>query len=139
MSVMGNFIKRGLFTVVACLLLSGCFGRIQPIYSVVNNPIPSSAQFLSLREIGDVVERSAINRGWLVEEQYAGLYQLTQSKKTHKAVVEVSFDQSSYSIKYKDSVDLFYNGTNIHRNYNRWVKYLERDIQQNLQKAAMNR
>ena len=136
---MTNFVKRGLFTLVACLMLTGCFGRIQPIYSVVNNPIPSSAQFLSVREIGDIVEMSAINRGWMVEEVEPDLYEVTYRKKTHKAVIEVSFDQTSYSIKYKDSADLFYNGANIHRNYNRWVKYLERDIQMNLQKAGMSR
>ncbi len=136
---MYNFIKRGLFSVVVCLLLSGCFGRIQPLYSVYSHPVPSSANFMSLSEIGDVIELSGINRKWLVEEQYPGLMRLTFRKKTHMAVVEVSFDQSQYSIKYVNSTDLFYNGTNIHRNYNRWVANLERDIEMNLQKAALSR
>ncbi|MDV7341018.1 hypothetical protein RYZ26_15535 [Terasakiella sp. A23] len=136
---MNKFFKRGLLSVFVCLLLTGCFGRIQPLYSVYNHPVPSSADFMSLREISEVIELSAVNRKWLVEEQYPGLLTLTFRKKTHMAVVEVSFDQSNYSIKYVNSTHLLYNGTTIHRNYNRWVANLERDIEMNLQKAAISR
>ncbi|SCA56660.1 conserved hypothetical protein [Candidatus Terasakiella magnetica] len=137
--IMANFIKRSGLVVVACLILSGCFGRVQPVYSVFSHPVPSSAEFMSLREISEVIELSAMNRKWLVEEQYPGLLKLTFRKKTHVAVIEVTFDQSSYSIKYLNSVDLLYNGSRIHRNYNRWVANLEKDIEMNLQKSAMNR
>ncbi len=137
--IMSNFFKRSGLVIISCLILSGCFGRVQPVYSVFSHPIPSSAEFMSLREISEVIELSAINRKWLVEEQYPGLLKLTFRKKTHMAVVEVTFDQSSYSIKYLNSVDLLYNGNRIHRNYNRWVANLELDIEMNLQKHAMNR
>ncbi len=131
--------SRGLYVTAVCLLLAGCFGRIQPVYSVFNHPIPPAAEYMTLSEISDVIELSAINRKWLVEEQYPGLLTLTHRKKTHVAVVEVSFNQSGYSMKYKNSSDLLYNGSTIHRNYNRWVANLELDIEMNLQKAAMNR
>lgn len=136
---MTKFFKRGLFTVFACLLLSGCFGRVQPLYNVVSKPIPAASQALSMKEIGNVIELAAMGRDWLINKKQEGVYELTQTKKTHVAVVQVNYDQKTFSIKYKDSSDLLYNGTNIHRNYNRWVQYLERDIQMGLQQAAMNR
>ncbi|WP_417822318.1 hypothetical protein [Terasakiella sp.] len=136
---MSSFFKRSGLVIIACLILSGCFGRLQPVYSVMSHPIPSTAKSMSLKKISDVIELSAMNRKWLVEKQSPGLLKLTFRKKTHVAVVEVSFDQSSYSIKYLNSVDLLYNGGSIHRNYNRWVANLEKDIEMNLQKSAMNR
>ena len=120
-----------------CLILSGCFGRVQPVYNVFNHPIPQGAQSLSLKDIGDVIRISASKRQWLVEEKEPGLFTMVHRKKTHVAVVEIQYNQNSYSIKYNDSTDLLYNGRNIHRNYNRWVANLELDIETNLQIAAV--
>jgi hypothetical protein len=131
-----KFFKLGFLSLALCLFLSGCFGRIQPIYMVHNHPIPPSADFMTLDEISTVIERSAIDRQWVVKKEYPGLLRLTYSRKTHQAVIEVSFYKSHYSIKYVSSQDLLYNGSMIHRNYNRWVANLELDIEMNLQKAA---
>ncbi len=51
----------------------------------------------------------------------------------HVVVVGVNrigqeYSTSSFSIVYDDSTMLRYNGTTIHRNYNRWVRKLERRI-----------
>jgi hypothetical protein len=50
----------------------------------------------------------------------------------HKAVVDVNYDLKSYSIKYKDSTNLSYNGTSIHSNYNGWIQNLDKAIRTQL-------
>ena len=50
----------------------------------------------------------------------------------HFASVDIHYDSNSYSIRYKDSKVLMYDGTNIHRNYNKWVQLLDQQIKLNL-------
>ena len=44
----------------------------------------------------------------------------------------VVYDTKSYSIKYKDSSNLNYDGKSIHKNYNGWVENLDKAIRSNL-------
>jgi hypothetical protein len=46
--------------------------------------------------------------------------------------VDIPYDTRRYSIVYKESANLGYDGTNIHRNYNRKVQELDRAIQDQL-------
>ena len=50
----------------------------------------------------------------------------------HRAVVDVKYSAKDYSITYKDSTNLDYTGTQIHKNYNGWIENLDRDIRANL-------
>jgi len=52
--------------------------------------------------------------------------------RTHRAVVDIDYDTKVYSIKYKDSVNLDYDGKTIHKNYNGWVENLDRAIKSKL-------
>ena len=54
------------------------------------------------------------------------------SLRDHRAVVTVIYDTKSYSIKYKDSSNLNYDGKSIHKNYNGWVENLDKAIRSNL-------
>jgi hypothetical protein len=49
--------------------------------------------------------------------------------RSHVATVDIYFGTTSYSIIYKDSVNLDYKDGRIHRNYNKWVQNLNSDIQ----------
>jgi len=132
-----RFTVRALSVLVTCLVLTGCFGRIQPVYSVHNHPVPASAEKLTAQKIGDVIKLAASSRKWVAQDLNPGVMKLTHRKKNHVAEVEVSYNKSSYSIKYLNSSNLLYNGSMIHRNYNRWVANLEQDIEMNLQQAAL--
>ena len=61
-----------------------------------------------------------------------GLIEASINVRTHKATVSIPYSAKGYSIEYKDSVNLGHKGNNIHRNYNKWVTLLDRDIQQEL-------
>ena len=118
-------------------MLASCMGRLQPIHNVTNHPIPSTAQSLSLEAIQLVIQQAGINRGWVMEPAGAGRIHGTLHYKTHVAEIDIVYDQRAYSIRYVSSSNLLSNGTDIHRNYNRWIAYLEKDIQSGLQTAAL--
>ena len=48
--------------------------------------------------------------------------------RAHTAVVEIPYSSSTYSIKYRSSVNLKESGGNIHKNYNGWIQNLTRGI-----------
>ena len=48
--------------------------------------------------------------------------------RTHTAVVEIPYSATSYSIKYRSSIDLNESGGNIHKNYNGWIQNLNKGI-----------
>lgn len=47
----------------------------------------------------------------------------------HIAVMDIPYDEQRFSIRYVDSTNLNYDGTNIHPNFNFWVRNLELDIE----------
>ena len=50
------------------------------------------------------------------------------------AQVEIPYDRVTYSILYRDSNNLDYDGVNIHSNYNGWVQRLSAEINAQLSK-----
>ena len=56
----------------------------------------------------------------------------TLNLRSHTAIVDITYDTRTYSIKYKDSTNLGYDGRNIHSNYNGWIENLDKGIQTQL-------
>ncbi len=56
--------------------------------------------------------------------------------RSHMAFVDITFDEATYSITYKDSHNLDYKKrkgkAKIHRNYNKWVHTLNGELQRSL-------
>ena len=52
--------------------------------------------------------------------------------RTHKLIVDITYSDKDYTIKYKDSTNLKYNGKKIHSAYQKWVLNLDKYIQTNL-------
>ncbi|WP_445679408.1 hypothetical protein [Radicibacter daui] len=107
-----------------CLLVS-CRA---PIYQVSDAEFPAGTEKLSMADIKSVIVQVAAGRDWIVSETAPGKLVLTYSPRDVEAKVEVDFDLKKFSIRYVDSVNLLYDGTEIHRNYNRWVNNLQHDI-----------
>jgi len=57
-----------------------------------------------------------------------GLIIGTLNVRDHMAQVEIPYDRRTYSIIYRDSHNLDYDGANIHKNYNGWVQRLSASI-----------
>lgn len=107
------------------IVVSGC--RSAPVYNVENATYPIQKP-LSMEQVGRLIRTAAAGRGWIVRHIGPGLIEAKHSVRTHIAEVEITYDTSKFSITYKDSQDLNYTGTAIHKNYNSWVKNLENDI-----------
>ncbi|MBT1064165.1 hypothetical protein KJY73_11300 [Bowmanella sp. Y26] len=122
--------KRIKFYALALMLvlLAGC-GTSQYIYNVSGKQLQVNA---SSEQIEQAILDAAAFKRWTVKEKTPGHIILEINVRKHYASVSVDYDQGGYSIKYLDSFNLDYKFNKIHRNYNKWVKLLEMEIDQRL-------
>lgn len=109
------------------LFVAACAGRVAPLYNVVQAPI-DVPRTVSMAELEKTIRVAAANRGWTVKRMGRGKIEARVAARDHVAVVDISYSRQSYSITYKSSVNLKYDGTRIHKNYNSWVQLLANDI-----------
>lgn len=108
----------------AALGLSGC---AEAIYDTGGGTFTGEAP-LDVR--AKQIERAGGGLGWQFDPVRPGVMRATLNLRTHVAVTEITYDQTRFSIRYVDSRNLGYTGTSIHRNYNSWIRNLERAISQ---------
>jgi hypothetical protein len=121
---------RGLVVFVALastLAVVGC--RTTEIYDVPSRRLPAEPG-RSVEDVGRRIEAAVVARGWKPQPVRPGEMIATLDVRKHEAVVTIDYDESHFSIRYRDSKVLKYDGKKIHRNYNRWVHNLERRILQ---------
>ncbi len=116
---------------ILVLLAAGCRGSV-PIYNVTDAPVAASKPNPSLDEVGKVIIRAGASLGWQMKETRPGQILGTLYLRNHVAVVDVNYSVKSYSIRYKDSTELNYDGQNIHANYNGWIQNLDNRIRAQL-------
>jgi hypothetical protein len=112
------------------LLVAGCL--TQPVYNVNEAAVTASKANPSLDEIGKAIQRAGLALGWQMKETKPGHMVGTLYLRKHVAVVDIDYSVKSYSIKYKDSTELNYDGTSIHKNYNGWIQNLDKGIRAQL-------
>ena len=112
------------------------FGRRQLIYDVVDASFSTSSETeATLEKIADAIKEAARIRGWTtspVSDMKIEAEILVRGR--HWAKVEITYTTSTFSIQYGDSNILLYERDDgkIHRNYNKWVTLLEREIHDQL-------
>lgn len=109
------------------LLVAACAGRVAPLYNVVQAPldVPRS---VSTAELEKTIRVAAANRGWTVKRMGRGKIEARIAVRDHVAVIDISYSRKQYSITYKESQNLKYDGSRIHKNYNSWIQLLANDI-----------
>jgi hypothetical protein len=113
----------------ALLLLVGC--RTAPLYDVNASPVVAN-KTVTMADVEKAIMRAGGGLGWQIAQRAPGQMEGTLVLRTHRAVVDIAYDTKSYSIKYKDSTNLEYDGTNIHSNYNGWIQNLDKAIRTQL-------
>jgi hypothetical protein len=113
---------------VLLLLLASC--RTADLYSVQNAPGTSKA--VSMSDVEMAIRRAGQSLGWQIVPQGPGRAEGTLVLRDHRAVVNITYDAKNYSITYKDSANLQYDGKTIHSNYNGWVQNLDKAISKEL-------
>jgi len=110
---------------IAGLALGAC--RAAPVYNVSSATMASPPN-ATMEQVAAAITRAGISKGWQMTNKGPGEIEGRLNLRSHLAVVSITFDTKQFSIFYKDSADLKYNGTTIHKNYNGWVQNLEKAI-----------
>lgn len=114
------------------VLAAGC--RMAPIMNIVDSPVQTyTNKSVSVADVEKAIVRAGSALGWRMRPVKPGLIEGTLSLREHVAVVEIPYTAKSYSIQYKDSTNLKYDGSQIHPNYNGWVQNLDKGIRTQLQ------
>ncbi len=111
------------------LALIGC--RTAPVYNVTEAPVDVSSS-ATATDVKKAIMVAGAGLGWQMKEVEPGHIVGSLFLRKHSAVVDIPYSTSSYSIVYKDSTELKYDGTNIHSNYNGWIQNLDRAIKASL-------
>lgn len=100
-----------------------------PVYNAESVPLAANKK-LSIKEVEKAIRIAAADRGWTIKRRGRGRMEGRIAVRKHVAVVNITYNTRSFSIKYKDSQHLKYNRKKhqIHKNYNSWVQNLAKDI-----------
>lgn len=124
-------IKKISTVILAVLLVTMVGCRTSPIKNVSDAPIAASGKYTA-KDVKNGIIRAGIGLGWKMKEMKKGHILGTLHIRDHMAKVDIAYTKKSYSITYKDSSALQYDGESIHKNYNGWITNLERSINANL-------
>src|SRR5687768_16546611 len=119
-------------TIVAASLLAGC-ATTQPIANIANDRI-EHARPLSPGQVRAAIVAAALSLGWRVKDAGLGRMEATLYRGAQVAVVDIPFSGTQYRIEFKDGENLDAGKGAIHRDYNEWVRDLDRAI-----RAAISR
>lgn len=111
----------------ALALMAGC--RTAPVYNVENAPIvTATGKSLTEQQVRQAIVTAGAGLGWTMSEVAPGHMVATLKIRDHLAKADVNYSPKAFSIAYKDSVNLKYDGTQIHSNYNGWIHNLQNAI-----------
>jgi hypothetical protein len=130
-SPMDRFVMKALLLVFVLAAAVGC--RTAPIYNVSNQSIiPSGGKPKNLEAVKTAIVEAGKARGWVMKDIAPGRLEGELYVRSHVAVVDINYSTTSYSITYKNSTNLLYDGTVIHENYNSWIRNLQGEIERRL-------
>lgn len=128
---MRNTVGKVLIALITVAAIAAC-ARNTPVYNVSEVPVAASKPNPSLDEVGKAIIRAGVTLGWEMKPVKPGQILGTLNLREHMAVVDVNYTPQAYSIQYKDSSNLNYDGQTIHKNYNGWVQNLDKAIRAQL-------
>lgn len=116
---------RATLIVLTLLTVAGCTSK--PVLNT-QHALTANEQ-VSAAKMKQSILAALDKRQWTVQRAEPGLIQaeITVRNRYH-AEIDIRYTGNNYAITYRDSRDLGYKNGKIHRNYNRWVSMLDRDI-----------
>jgi hypothetical protein len=118
-----NLLGKISIIIVSLALLAGCGAAL-----VRNVDAAMITGNHSVANVEKAIVRAGTDLGWMMTKKSDKHIVGKLALRTHLAVIDITFDKNSYSIKYKDSTNLGYNGSSIHSNYNGWIQNLQKAI-----------
>ena len=130
---MSSLLRVTLIT-LALLITAGCTSK--PILNT-QHELPANNQ-VSEEKVKTIIVNALQKRNWTVQRLSPQRVQAEITvRNQYYAAIDIRYTRNSYAITYRDSRDLGYKDGKIHRNYNRWVSMLDRDILAGLRSAGM--
>lgn len=124
---------KGLFVVgmvVATTALVGC-ARTAPILT----PESTIIHNVSINKVKQAILEAGQKRDWIMAEVSPGVINGKLVSRDHSVNIQITYSTKTYKINYISSQNLMASGGAIHKNYNRWVNNLDKDIQLRLAAA----
>jgi hypothetical protein len=107
--------------------IAGC--TTAPIMNVDNAIVPStSGKSMTQEQVRAAIIRAGSALGWQMKDEGPNKLVGTLNLRTHTAVVDIPYSATTFSIKYRSSVNLDESGGSIHKNYNGWIQNLYKGI-----------
>jgi len=121
--------KKIILIVLALVVALGIGCRSSIVKNVHDAPMTFATENKpSIEQIKKAIIVAGSGLGWRIKSQSPGHLIGTLNIRAHKAIVDIKYSTENYSITYKESSNLNYDGTNIHSNYNGWIQNLEKAI-----------
>jgi hypothetical protein len=115
--------------IVVVALLSGC--RTAGVRNISDAPVEANKP-VTQEDVQKAIMRAGNALTWQMKVVKPGLIVGTLTLRGNMAMVDIKYDTKQYSITYKDSSGLNYDGSTIHKNYNGWIENLDRAIRTQL-------
>ena len=126
---------RATFITLALLATAGCTSK--PVLNTQHD-LSANSQ-VSDEKMKTIIVNALQKREWTVQRLSPQLVQAEITvRNQYYAAIDIRYTRNSYAITYRDSRDLGYKDGKIHRNYNRWVSMLDRDIMAALRSSGVN-
>ncbi len=118
------------FKIFAIIFIAALLGacRTATILEVKDATVVSNAANLSKEDVRKAIVRAGGSLGWQLKDNGPDAMIGTLALRDHVAVVDIPYSAKQYSITYKSSTNLNYDGTTIHSNYNGWIQNLHKAI-----------
>lgn len=117
-------------TLMVVILLGAC--RTVSVYDVRDAAVVSNVASVSKEDVRKAIIRAGSALGWQIQENGPNALVGTLKLREHIAVVDIPYSAKQYSIVYKSSTNLNYDGATIHSNYNGWIQNLQKGINSQL-------
>ena len=127
----------GCLSAFLAALLGAC---AQQIHNISEAPVPPAPDggILSKQDVKDAIISAATFKRWYAREldDDTGEAKITVRGR-HNATIHIDYSESRYSITLVSSSGLDERDGTIHRNYNKWIILLDREIRQRLIPARL--
>jgi len=136
---MKSILHLSILILTVILFLGGC-GRVSTVQNIDNSSYLQKN--IKLSKMESAIKIGAAKKGWQTKKIKKGLIEASiMPRGKHLVVVDINYTSKGYKITYKDSKNMNYDpATNaIHPNYNKWVNYLQRNINYELENIGMGK
>jgi hypothetical protein len=107
--------------------ITGC--GLAPIQNVSQATVAApQGKPVTHEQVHAAIIRAGAALGWQMADEGPNMIVGTIVLRRHTAVIEIPYSTTSYSIKYRSSVNLDEANGLIHRNYNGWIQNLTKGI-----------